>query len=176
MRKVVLFIAMSLDGYVADKSGGVAWLGGDGSDETNFGTYAEFIDTVDTVILGRKTYTQIVTELSPDNWVYTGMKSYVMTREEHESSEEISFVNGDVCDLITEIKEQEGKNIWICGGAAIANALHKKGLIDTYHVSVIPSILGEGTRLFDKCESETKLKLIKTVSYNGIVDVIYEKR
>ncbi len=175
MKKAVLFIAMSLDGYVADKDGSVAWLSGDGSDENNMGSYESFINTVDTVILGRKTYTQIVTELSPDNWVYAGMKSYVLTREKHESTDEIVFTDKDVCELITEIREQDGKDIWICGGAQIANSLHAKGLIDRYHVSVIPTILGEGTRLFDKHESAAKLKLVKTENYNGIVDLVYEK-
>ena len=82
MRKVVIYIAMSLDGYIADKNGSVSWLGGDGSDKDNFGSYPEFIETVDTVILGYTTYNQIVTELSPDVWPYDGKATYVPTHRD----------------------------------------------------------------------------------------------
>ena len=67
MRKTVLFIAVSLDGYIADKNGGVGWLSGQSSENTRYDPYSEFIKNIDTVIMGRKTYSQIITELSPEN-------------------------------------------------------------------------------------------------------------
>ncbi len=82
MRKIKLYIAISLDGFIADKNGSVAFLGGDGSDEQNFGSYLDFIETIDTVILGHSTYNQIVTELSPDEWAYKGKTSYVLTHRD----------------------------------------------------------------------------------------------
>ncbi len=72
MRKTILYIAMSLDGYIADRDGGVAWLAGDGSSPDHPGSYPRFYESIDTVILGYATYRQIVTELFPDGWIYQG--------------------------------------------------------------------------------------------------------
>ncbi len=176
MRQVVLFIAKSLDGYIANTKGDVSWLSGDGSEDGSMGSYEEFIKGVDTVILGRKTYEQIVNELSPDLWPYEGKQSYIVTSRPLDNKEGITFTNKDVAELVRELKEQEGENIWICGGAAVANALIKEDLIDRYHISVIPAILGDGIRLFDKTDKSLELKLVKTESYNGICDLIYERR
>ena len=71
MRKVVLFIAMSLDGYIADSNGGVEWLKGQGNDNENIDTYSEFTQNIDTILMGWNTYHQIVTELSPTKWIYS---------------------------------------------------------------------------------------------------------
>ncbi len=77
MRKIVLFIAMSLDGYIADINGKVDWLAGQDSDVENDDSYADFVKNIDTVIMGWTTYHQIVTELSPGQWVYDNLQSYV---------------------------------------------------------------------------------------------------
>ena len=79
MRDVVLFIAMSLDGYIADKNGGVGWLSGQGDADEPMDSYGTFIKDVDTVVMGWNTYHQVVTELSPGQWVYEGLKTYVIT-------------------------------------------------------------------------------------------------
>ena len=78
MRKVVLFIAMSLDGFIADRRGGVDWLSGQGSG-ASFDAYGAFIQNVDTVLMGWNTYHQIITELAPGEWPYTGLACYVFT-------------------------------------------------------------------------------------------------
>ena len=70
MKKISLFIAMSLDGYIADSKGSVEWLTGQGNDEDNIDSYSEFVKDIDTVVMGWNTYHQIVTELSPEDWVY----------------------------------------------------------------------------------------------------------
>ena len=74
MRKVNLFIAMSLDGYIADSEGGVDWLGGQGEESEDVDVYSAFIKDIDTVLMGWKTYHQIVTELSPEEWIYHNLK------------------------------------------------------------------------------------------------------
>jgi dihydrofolate reductase len=176
MKEVVLYIAMSLDGYIADKNGGVGWLCGDGSDTKNEGSYSGFFKTIDTVILGYKSYHQIITELSPDAWVYANKKSYVITHNKLESSDGIIFTDKNLIDLITEIKSENKKDIWICGGAAIANQLIDFDLIDRFCISVIPTILGDGIRLFGTHEKAIDLKLISTQSYNGITDLVYKRR
>ncbi|WP_195985788.1 dihydrofolate reductase family protein [Clostridium sp. D33t1_170424_F3] len=176
MRHVILYIAMSLDGYIADTEGGVAWLRGDGSDPENEGSYAAFYDSIDTVILGYKTYRQIATELSPDGWIYSDKKSYVLTHRNLASTEEITFTQKEPSELLSELKNNGGGNIWICGGAEIVNQLLESDQIDRYCISIIPTILGDGVPLFHKHSAEYKLQLLSTRRYDGIVDLVYERR
>lgn len=89
MRKIILFIAMSLDGYISDNKGSVDWLKGQGSDDEDIDTYSEFKKRIDTVLMGWNTYHQIVTELSPNEWVYSDLMTYVITHNKHASSEQI---------------------------------------------------------------------------------------
>ena len=74
------------------------------------------------------------------------------------------------------LKSEEGKNIWICGGPEIVNQLLKVDLIDRFHIAVIPVLLGSGTRLFPESQDKKLLRLITTKQYNGICELLYEKR
>lgn len=176
MRKISLFIAMSLDGYIADKKGSVDWLNGQGNDEKNMDTYSEFSKTIDTILMGWNTYYQIVSELSPKEWVYNEFTTYVITHNEHTSSEKIRFVSIDPVDLVKRLKKENGKDIWICGGANLVQQLVNEDLIDYYHITVIPTLLGSGIRLFEHGKYEIKLRLLNTQSYNGMTDLIYVRR
>lgn len=176
MRKVNLFIAMSLDGYIADSKGGVDWLAGQGNDDENIDVYSDFAKDVDTVLMGWNTYYQIITELSPKEWVYNDFTTYVVTHNKHMSSDKIRFTDDDSVKLVKKLREEKGKNIWICGGANLIQQLVKEDLIDCYYITIIPTILGSGIRLFENTEHEIKLKLLKTRSYNGMADLIYIRR
>lgn len=176
LRKVILFIAMSLDGCIADLNGGTQWLGGQTPGENDMVSYEEFIQDVDTVIMGANTYHQLVTELSPDKWMYPNLTSYIVTHSPEQSTDKIRFTDENPCQLIKHLKAESGKDIWICGGAAIVNQLVRADLIDQYYINVIPIILGGGIHLFDTLGKEIKLRLIKTRSYNGITDLVYERR
>ncbi len=176
MRKIILFIAMSLDGYIADCQGSVEWLKGQGNDSENIDTYSEFIKDIDTILMGRNTYNQVVTELSPDAWIYGDFLTYVFTHKQIVSTKNIRFTEESPVDLVKKLKKQDGKNIWICGGANLVNQLKRAGLIDKYYISIIPTLLGKGIQLFGESEEEQKLFLKKTKNYNGIVELIYEKR
>lgn len=169
MRKVVLYIAMSLDGYIADRKGGVGWLD---KYESQSSSYDDFIKTVDTVIMGKRTYDQI-TVLSPDQWVYDGLTSYVITHKDAVSNDKIKFVRSEPKALVSHLKEQPGKDIWICGGADIINQL--SSLIDEYRITVIPTILGSGISLFGAAGHKVDFKLIKTETYNDLIELTYQK-
>ena len=119
MKKVSLFIAMSLDGYIADSKGSVEWLTGQGNDEDNIDSYSEFVKDIDTVVMGWNTYHQIVTELSPNEWVYNDFTTYVVTHNQKTSSDKINFTNESSVDLVKKLREESGKDIWICGGATL---------------------------------------------------------
>ena len=176
MRKVILYIAMSLDGFIADENGGVAWLEGQEVDSSESGSYPEFIQTVDTVIMGYTTYHQIVEELSPNEWPYIGKQSYVLTHKNLESKEGICFTSEPIQSLLERLAQEPGKDIWLGGGANVVNQAVKLNLVNQYWVSVIPTILGNGISLFGNDNPEIKLKLISTQSYNGMTDLIYERR
>lgn len=176
MKKINLFIAMSLDGYIADSKGSVNWLTGQGNDDNPIDAYSEFVRDIDTVIMGWNTYHQIVTELSPDEWVYDDFKTYVVTHKPKTSSDKICFVNENPVELIKKLREENGKGIWICGGANLIQQLVQEDIIDCYYITVIPTILGSGIRLFEKTDHEIKLRLLKTQSYDGMTDLIYIKR
>jgi len=176
MRKVILFIAMSLDGYIADSNGGVGWLNGQDSDSENLDVYSEFVKEIDTILMGWNTYYQIVTELSPTEWVYSDFTTYVITHNEGKATDEIRFTNENPIDLLTKLKSETGKNIWICGGANLVQQVIRSDLIDQYYISVIPTLLGSGIRLFGSMEKEIKLKLLRTQTYNGITDLVYTHR
>lgn len=176
MRTVTLYIAMSLDGYIADQEGRVDWLMGQEPGQDDMVSYTEFIKEIDTVMMGWTTYHQIVTELSPDAWAYRGMDTYVMTHREMPEQEEIRFTGEDICSLLRRLKQEDGYGIWICGGASIVQPLIAADLIDRYHISVIPTILGDGIKLFGTVKEEIKLRCVDTRTYNGITDLVYERR
>lgn len=176
MRKISLFIAMSLDGYIADSKGSVDWLKGQGSDNENIDVYSEFVKNIDTILMGWNTYHQIVTELSPKEWVYKDFTTYVITHNEQASSEKIRFVNIDPVYLVKELKEKNGKDVWICGGANLVQQLVNEDLIDSYYITVVPTLLGAGIRLFENTKQEIPLRLLNTQSYNGMTDLIYTRR
>lgn len=176
MKNVVLYIAMSLDGYIADSQKSVNWIQGHGYVSEMVDTYSAFFETVDTVLMGRYTYEQITTELSPDKWVYEGATSYVFTHTPAPDANNIKFINADPCQLIRKLKGESGKNIWICGGADLINQVLKENLIDIFHIAIIPTLLGGGVKLFDKIGDTINLRLLKTLNYNGIIEAVYERR
>ncbi|MBO5144465.1 MAG: dihydrofolate reductase [Lachnospiraceae bacterium] len=176
MRKISLFIAMSLDGYIADSKGSVDWLKGQGNDNENIDVYSEFVKNIDTILMGWNTYHQIVTELSPKEWIYKDFTTYVITHKEQTSSEKIRFVNINTVYLAKSLKEKSGKDIWICGGANLIQQLLNEDLIDYYYITVIPTLLGTGIRLFENVNQEIRLRLLNTQSYNGMTDLIYTRR
>lgn len=176
MRKVRLFIAMSLDGYIADSYGRVDWLNGQGNNDEDIDTYSEFVKNIDTVLMGWNTYNQIITELSPEKWVYNDFITYVITHKENSSYENIRFTNTSPVNLVKKLKQQTGKDIWICGGANIVQQLVNEDLIDYYQITIIPILLGTGIRLFENITPKIKLKLLTTQSYNGMIDLTYIRR
>ena len=177
MRDVVLFIAMSLDGYIAAPDGNVDWLGGQDAGSNDFGSYERFIAGVSDVVMGYTTYHQLTTELMPGAWPYAAKSSYVLThRKSEEEQAGIEFTHETLGALIGRLKAQPGGEIWICGGASVANQCIRQGLVDRYHISVIPTMRGKGIRLFEGMEEPIPLRLLSTEQYNGIVDLVYRPR
>ena len=163
MREVILYIAMSLDGYIADAQGGVDWLGGHGEPEEG-------------MVMGWNTYHQVTTQLSPDRWVYEGLHTYVITHRPLPAAPGITFTAEAPCALVRRLRREEGKAVWICGGGSVVQPLIREDQIDEYHLSLIPTILGSGIRLFGELADQRKLRLVHTQSTGGIAELIYRRR
>lgn len=176
MRKTTLYIAMSLDGCIADENGSVDWLDGDGSEPDAAGSYADFIQDIDTVIMGRRTYDQVTGTLSPNNWPYDGRQTYVITHQLLPDQPGITFTSEAPATLVRRLQAEKGRGIWILGGAHIAQALLAEGFIDRLQITIIPTLLGGGVRLFDHLPAEEPLRLLHTRQDNGMVELTYEKR
>lgn len=176
MRQVKLYIGMSLDGYIADRHGGVDWMVGHGDASDDIDTYSLFTQSIDTVIMGWKTYDKVVTDLSPDNWVYSAFETYVITHKNISNKQGITFTAEHPVDLVKRLSRGDGKGIWICGGANIIGQLMSENLIDVYQIAIIPTLLGGGIRLFNMPISEIPLQLVDTKQYNGISELTYIKR
>lgn len=175
-RKVILYISQSLDGFIADGKGNVDWISGNNEDYDSDYGYENFIKDIDTVILGANTYKQIKNELSPNNWVYENLQSYILTNEKITDTANIKYVNINIKELINRLQQENGKNIWICGGANLVNQCLKENLIDEYQITTIPIILGNGIRLFAKNNKEIKLNLKEIKEENGLITGIYIKK
>ena len=170
-RKLVLYIAMSLDGYIAAENDDLTFLSAVEQEGEDYG-YAEFIKTIDTIILGRKTYDKVISMGYP--YPMHGEKVYVITRSERPSVDSVEFYSGDLSELVGSLKQQPGKNIFCDGGAEIVNELLKAGLFDEITISLIPVLLGGGVRLFKDGFGAQNLTLVSSKSFpKGLVQLHY---
>ena len=165
MRKIILFIASSLDGYIARENGDIDWL-----PENTASGYDDFIKSVDTIIMGKTTYDQVLTF---GDYPYKDKRSFVFTRTDQNKDENIQFIS-DVEKFVKSGFPGAGENIWLVGGAQIIAFFLKQGVVDEIIISVIPVLLGKGISLFKNLGNETKLELIKTEKYDRLVDLHYK--
>lgn len=175
-RKIVLYIATSLDGFIAKDDGSVDWLVGESRDphvETGYGT---FINTIDTILMGWTTYHQLVTELSPDEWPYPGKKCYVASSKPREKQEHVEIITGDIVKFIREQQNLPGEDIWLVGGGKLIAPFVEQNLIDEYILTIIPTLLGSGIPLFRGAPQTIDLHLKKTLTFDGMVQLIYTRR
>ncbi|WP_373781650.1 dihydrofolate reductase family protein [Kaistella sp.] len=172
-RKVILYIASSLDGYIAKPNDDLSFLSIVQQDGEDYG-YADFVKSVDTVILGRKTYDWVMTQVP--EFPHADKNSFIITRTSRPSVGKTSFYTDNLKDLILRLKSEQGKNIFIDGGAEIVNELLKEILIDEFIISIIPILVGSGTKLFKDGRPEQKLELISTKQFDKGLTQLHYKR
>lgn len=172
-RKIILYIAESLDGFIAKEDGDISWLSIVDRHDEDYG-YNDFINTVDTVIMGRKTYEKLLS--FGIEFPYNDKKCFVLSKTMKGNEHNIEFYNGDISELIERLKEEEGKNIFIDGGSEIIRTFRNKNLIDEYVISIIPVLLGKGIPLFKDADTENRLKLTDSkIFHSGLVQLKYER-
>ena len=170
-RKVVLYTAASLDGFLATEDHNLEWLFAVEGEGDN--GYSEFFNTVDTVLLGRVTYDWLM-EHEKGDFPYKDTECYVFSRTKRDNNEYVTFVNEDIVPLVKGLKEKKGKNIWLVGGGELNKLLLREGLIDELIVTVAPVLLGRGIPLFKENDHQTKLQLKGIMRYNQFVELRYD--
>ena len=176
MRTLSIYIATTLDGYIAKPNDDLSFLKLVEREGEDYG-YAKFTDTIDTIILGRKTYDWVMKEIGPAHYDNGTRDVYVITRTEKPSIGRTTFYTGDLTDLVKRLKSEKGKNIYCDGGAEVINELLKNDLIDDFIISLIPVLVGDGTRLFQDNRPEQELELISSKTFeSGLTQLHYRRK
>jgi len=174
-RKLILYISMSLDGFLATKDDDLSWLSVVEELGEDYG-YKKLNDEVDTYIVGRVTYDTVVDITGGSFPPAAQHKCYVLTRSERRNENKVEFYNGDIAILIDKLKSQKGKHIYCDGGGQVVNLLMRQNLIDEYRISIVPIILGDGKRLFFGETPKENLRLVSCKQFkSGLVQVCYKR-
>lgn len=173
MRKLILGLAVSLDGYIEGPNGEYDWCFTD----QDYGL-AEFFSRIDSVFIGRKSY-EIAQQYASENGgsIVPGMPAmteYVFSNTLNTVKPGARLVSGNSMEMARQIKNQPGKDIWLFGGAALTDAMLQEGLVDELWLSVHPILLGSGKPLFRPQYTRIPLTLLETKSYyTGLVSLRY---
>lgn len=173
MRRIKMFIASSLDGFIAREDGSIDWLFTD----DDYG-YQEFYESVDAVIMGRKTFEKGL-ELGGGINPTRDKKNYVFSRNQQslggmEKDDEVEFVGKDVRKFVEKLVDSSGKDIWLVGGSEIISILLKADLLHDIILSIHPKILGKGIPLFKNTEKEMIRKMVNSKAFDsGLVQLHY---
>jgi len=169
MRKVVLQLAVSLDGFIEGPNGEFDWCFTD----DDYGM-TNFFKRIDAIFIGRKSYELTLTMGGSAPPGFPVLKEYVFSNSLKEAEGDRIIVKGDLTEEVNKIKNEPGKDIWLFGGAALATALINLGLTDEMALAVHPIILGAGKRLFQNIPGRIDLQLINTQTYpSGLVMLSY---
>ncbi len=165
MSKVTLFIATSLDGYIAGTDGNISWLFSD----QDYG-YKVFYKKVDAVVMGHKTYKQSVAF----GETFEGKECYVLSRRKKGMEDHVTFVKGIPDSLIGPMSKAQ--RIWLVGGSEIIYEFMKRKLVDEFEIFVHPILLGDGIPLFKPGYPQQELALVDVNKFeSGLVQLSYRK-
>ena len=175
MGRFVVYIAMSLDGYIADEDGDIHWLEAFEKDEYG---YSDFIRSIGSILMGRSTFEQI---MSTVKWPYGEIPALVWSGKEpaEDLPERVQSLSEDVQEMSHRLRELAGnRDSWILGGARVVQSFLSAGLIDHMDIFIVPVLLGGGIRLFNGDGNEPRmLKLEHVQPYaNGVVQLTYTNK
>lgn len=178
-RKVILDLAVTLDGFIEGKNGEIDWCIMDPEME-----FTDFLNQIDTILYGRKSYDlwgeYIPRAEDPDDekemWGLVHSKQkYVFSRKERTSDNNTIFINEDISEEVNKLKNCPGKDIWLYGGSSLITTFIELGLVDEFRLSIHPVVLGEGKPLFSDIKQRLNLHLMDTRTFSsGVVQLIYQ--
>jgi len=172
MRKVVLGLGTSLDGYIARLDGSVDFLF-----MPKDYSMSPFFKTIDTAIMGRKTYEVGLKMGGAGAFGGSSMIYYVMSRSQPAGERGgVIFTKQKPAELIAQIRKHRGKNIWHMGGGELAREFLKADLVDEIYLGVVPVLLGEGLPLFPSSFPQRNFALLENKSYSkGLIALKYRR-
>ena len=170
MRNVVLGLGISLDCYIARPDGALDFL----FMPKNF-SMAEFMATIDTVIMGRKTL-DVAMQMTGGTYK-ADMPTYVFSRSQPPGKRDgLEFVNQSPASLIEQLRKRPGKDIWLMGGGELARDFLHADLVDALHLGIVPTLLGQGIPLFPGGFPQREFKLVENQTYaKGLVVLKYQR-
>jgi dihydrofolate reductase len=167
MRKIILGLAVSLDGFIEGPNGEIDWC----LTDQDYGM-SEFLKRIDTLFMGRKTY-ELTKKMGGTG--FNSMKEYIFSNTLNEMERGKSIIKGNIEKEVMRIKNEMGKDIWLFGGASLTCAMMNLQLVDEIWLSVHPVILGGGKPVFPDISRRVQLHLIDTATYStGLVSCRYE--
>ena len=176
-RKIILDLAVTLDGFIEGENGEVDWCIMD--PEMGF---TNFLNQIDTILYGRKSYdlwgqyTPTIEDAAEiEMWELVHSKEkYVFSKTQRGTDNKAVFINEDILEEVNKIKNKPGKDIWLYGGASLITTFINLGLVDEFRLSVHPVVLGEGKPMFIDIKQRLNLKLMNTRTFSsGVVQLIY---
>lgn len=173
MRKVILCVAVSLDGLIEGPNGEYDWC----LTDQDYGM-TDFMNRIDTIFYGRKSYEMMLqaTAEGQEN-PYAGVKAYVFSNTLQQAPANVELVSGDIVEQVLALKNRPGKDIWLWGGASLTTTFINAGLLDEMILAVHPIVLGTGKPLFQAIDGRKQFTLQRSQSYSsGLVLLTYEAK
>ncbi|MBY4604692.1 MULTISPECIES: dihydrofolate reductase family protein [Bacillus] len=177
-RKIILDLAVTLDGFIEGKNGEVDWCIMDPDMR-----FTDFLNQIDTILYGRKSYDlwgQYIpkneySDTEEDIWkLVHSKKKYVFSRTQNEIDNQAIFLNDNILEEVNKLKKKPGKDIWLYGGASLIKTFINLGLVDEFRLSIHPVVLGEGKPLFMDLKQRINLKMVNTRTFSsGVVQIVY---
>lgn len=177
-RKIILDLAVSLDGFIEGPNGEVDWCIMDADMAFN-----DFLNSIDTILYGRKSY-DLWGQYAPGNdvsdtereiWkMVHSKKKYVFSKTLTNIDKKVKIISNNISEEVNKIKNEPGKDIWLYGGSSLITTFINLGLVDEYRLSVHPVILGAGKYLFVDIKQKIGLKLVNSRRFSsGVVQLCY---
>src|SRR6266540_7535963 len=168
MRKVILGVAVSLDGFIEGPNGEYDWC----LTDQDYG-FSDFFKRVDTIFVGRKTY-EMSLVIEGGDAGFPKFKEYIFSTTLKKVKEGVTLIKEDIKTEVQKIKNEKGKDIWLFGGASLTTSLMNLRLVDELSLAVHPILLGSGKPLFKNIKDRINLTLLDTKTYStGLVSLTY---
>jgi dihydrofolate reductase len=171
MRKIVLGVGISLDGYIARPNGAVDFLF-----MPKDYSMAPFFSTIDVAIMGRKTF-DVAVKTSGGSFSGSSMATYVFSHSEPPGERSgVTFINKSPATFVQQLRKRPGKHIWLMGGGELARDFLKADLVDELCLGIVPVLLGEGISLFPSSFPQRDFSLVENKTYSrGLIALKFER-